>query len=172
MYEHYHYLGWVILHSTPLRLKSVKKLYLLMRRICPHTVHLANVYLATFFFFFSWKSRWQLSNLLYHISSLSSAKEFDEAGVAVWFVVLLFEAPFAEGFQAEVAHQMLWMKLGTHCSDTAPQDGLLACLAHTSSGLVVVSFTQGLSLMLKETPVHKWAIAFPTNKALRMPQNT
>lgn len=117
-----------------------------------------NVYLASFFLFFL--KSWQLSNLLYHLSSLSSAKEFDEAVVAVWFVVLLFEAAFAEGFQAEVAHQMLWMKLGTHCSDTAPQDGLLACLAHSSPGLVVVSFTQGLPLMLKETPVHKWAIAF------------
>jgi len=68
-----------------------------------------------------------------HLSSFFSAKEFDEAGVAVWFAVLLFEAALTKGFQAEVAHQMVWVKLGTHRSDTAPQDGLLACLAQAAS---------------------------------------
>lgn len=84
-----------------------------------------------------------------------SAEELEEARVAVRLVVLLLEAAFAQGFEAELTHEVLRVELGAHGGDAAAYDGLLARLAHAAAGLVVVRLTQRLALVLEEAPVHK-----------------
>lgn len=87
-------------------------------------------------------------------------KQLDEAGVAVGFALLLLKAAFAQGLQAEVAHQVVGVKLGPHGGDAAPQDGLLAGLAHAAAGLVVVGLTQRLTIMLEEAAIDEGTVAF------------
>lgn len=100
----------------------------------------------------------------------SSAKEFDEAGVAVGFVLLLLEAAFAQRFEAEVTHKVVGVKFGPHGSDTTAQDWLLAGLADTATRLVVMSLAQWLTLMFEEAAINKRAVALPTYKALWVPE--
>jgi len=92
-------------------------------------------------------------------SAVSSTEELDEAGMAVGFILLLLEAAFAQGLQAEVAHKVVGMEFGPHGCDTAAQDGLLASLAHAATGLVVVGLAQRLTLVFKEAAIHKGAVA-------------
>lgn len=101
---------------------------------------------------------------------MSSTKEFDEAGVAVRLVLLLLEAAFAQGLQAEVTHEVVGVEFGPHGSDAAAQDRLLAGLTHAAAGLVVVGLTQWLTLMFEEAAVDKGAVALPTYEALWVPQ--
>lgn len=77
--------------------------------------------------------------------------------MAVGLVVLLLEAAFAQGFEAELTHKVLRVELGTHGGDAAAHDGLLARLAHAATGLVVVCLTQRLALVLEEASIHKRA---------------
>lgn len=90
---------------------------------------------------------------------VSLTKEFDEAGVAVWFVLLLFEAALAQGLQAEVTHQVVGVEFSPHGGDTAAQDGLLAGLTHAAAGLMVMGLTQWLSLVFKEAAIDEGAVA-------------
>lgn len=90
--------------------------------------------------------------------------------MAVGLVLLLFETALAEGLEAEVAHQVVRVKFGTHGGDAAAQDGLLACLAHAAARLVVVGLAQRLALVLEEAAVDEGAVALPAHKALRVPQ--
>lgn len=101
---------------------------------------------------------------------VSSTKEFDETGVAVWLVLLLLEAAFAQRLQAEVTHKVVGVEFGPHGSDTAAQDWLLASLTHAATGLVVVGLTQRVALVFEEAAVHKGAVAFPTYEALWVPE--
>lgn len=101
---------------------------------------------------------------------MSSTKEFDEAGVAVGLVLLLLEAAFAQGLQAEVTHEVVGVELGAHGGDAAAQDGLLAGLTHAAAGLVVVRLAQGVSLVLEEATVDEGAVALPTYEALWVPE--
>lgn len=100
----------------------------------------------------------------------SSTKEFDEAGVAVGLVLLLLEAAFAQGLQAEVAHQVVGVELGPHGGDAAAQDGLLAGLTQGAAGLMVVGLTQRVTLVFKEAAVDEGAVALPTHEALWVPE--
>lgn len=77
--------------------------------------------------------------------------------MAVGLVVLLLEAAFAQGFEAELTHKVLRVELGAHGGDAAAHNGLLARLAHAATGLVVVRLTQRLALVLEEASVHKRA---------------
>lgn len=79
--------------------------------------------------------------------------------MAVGFVLLLFEASFAQGLKAEVTHKMVGVEFGSHCSDTAAQYRLLAGLAHAATRLVIVRLTQWLTLVFKEAAVNKRAVA-------------
>lgn len=90
---------------------------------------------------------------------MCSAKEFDEAGVAVGFVLLLLEAAFAQGLQAEVTHEVVRVEFGAHGSDAAAQDWLLAGLTHAPTGLVVVGLAQRLALVFEEAAVEEGAVA-------------
>lgn len=90
---------------------------------------------------------------------MSSTKEFDEAGVAVGLVLLLLEAAFAQGLQAEVTHEVVGVELGPHGGDAAAQDRLLAGLTHAAAGLVVVGLAQRLALVFEEAPVDEGAVA-------------
>lgn len=80
--------------------------------------------------------------------------------MAVGLVLLLLEAAFAQGLQAEVTHEVVRVELGPHSCDTAAQDRLLAGLTHTATGLVVVGFTQRLSLVFEEAAIDEGAVAF------------
>ena len=75
--------------------------------------------------------------------------------MAVGFVVLLFESAFVELFQAEGTDKVLRVELLGHCRYTASCDGLLTARAEGSTPLVVVHFTVGLAIVLKEASIHK-----------------
>lgn len=79
--------------------------------------------------------------------------------MAVRLVLLLLEAAFAQGLQAEVTHEMVGVEFGPHGGDTAAQDGLLAGLTHAATGLVVVGLAQRLPLVFEEAAVNKGAVA-------------
>lgn len=91
--------------------------------------------------------------------AVSSTKQFDEAGMAVGLVLLLLEAAFAQGLEAEVAHEVVGVEFGSHGSDAAAQDRLLAGLAHATTGLVVVGLTQRLTLVFEEAAIDEGAVA-------------
>lgn len=95
---------------------------------------------------------------------MSSTKELDEAGVAVGLVLLLLEAAFAQGLQAEVTHQVVGVELGPHGGDAAAQDRLLAGLTHAAPGLVVVGLAQRLTLVLEEAAVDERRVALLKNR--------
>lgn len=101
---------------------------------------------------------------------MTSAKQFDEAGVAVRLVLLLLEATFAERLQAEVTYEVVGVEFGAHSGDAAAQDGLLAGLTHAAAGLVVVGLAQWLTLVFEEAAVDEGAVALPTYEALRVPE--
>ena len=90
---------------------------------------------------------------------MCSTEQFDEAGVAVRLVLLLLEAAFAQGLQAEVTHEVVRVELGPHGGDAAAQDGLLAGLTHAAAGLVVVGLAQRLTLVFEEAAVDEGAVA-------------
>lgn len=75
--------------------------------------------------------------------------------MAVGFVVLLFESAFVELFQAEGTDKVLWMEFLGHGGDAASCDGLLTAGAEGATSFVVVHFTVGLAIVLKETSIHK-----------------
>lgn len=88
-----------------------------------------------------------------------SPKQLKEAGVAVWLVLLLFEATFAQRFKAKVTHKVVGVELGPHCCDAAAQDRLLAGMAHAPAALMVVGLAQRLAFVLKEAAINKWGVA-------------
>lgn len=90
---------------------------------------------------------------------MSSPKEFEEAGVAVWLVFLLFEAAFGQGLQAKVAHKVMGVELGPHGCDAAAQDGLLTVVTHAATGLVVVGLAQRFAFVFEEAAVDKGGVA-------------
>lgn len=90
---------------------------------------------------------------------MSSTKQFEEAGVAVWLVFLLFEAAFGQGLQAKVTHEVVGVELGPHGCDTAAQDWLLAVMTHAPTGLVVVGLTQRFTFVFEEAAVDKGGVA-------------
>lgn len=90
---------------------------------------------------------------------MSSTKQFEEARVAVWLVLLLFEAAFTQGLQAKVTHKVVGVELGPHGCDAAAQDGLLAGVAHAPTGLVVVGLAQGFAFVLEEAAVGEGGVA-------------
>lgn len=90
--------------------------------------------------------------------------------MAVGLLLLLLKAALAEGLQAEVADQVVWVELGPHGGDAAPQDGLLAGLAQAAPGLVVVGLTQGLAIVLEEAAVDEGAVALPADEAVGVPE--
>lgn len=89
----------------------------------------------------------------------SSTKQFEEAGVAVWLVLLLFEAAFGQGLQAKVTHKVVGVELGPHGCDAAAQDRLLAVMTHTPTGLVVVGLAQRFAFVFEEAAVDKGGVA-------------
>lgn len=93
------------------------------------------------------------------LNSNALTEQLDEAAVAVGFVVLFFKGAFVELFQAEGADKMLRVELLGHGRDTAACDGLLTAGAEGAAALVVVHFTVGLAIVLKETSIHKWGKA-------------
>lgn len=90
---------------------------------------------------------------------MSSTKQFEEAGVAVWLVFLLFEAAFGQGLQAKVTHEVVGVELGPHGCDAAAQDGLLAVVTHAPAGLVVVGLAQRFTFVFEEAAVDKGGVA-------------
>lgn len=90
---------------------------------------------------------------------VSSTKQFEEAGVAVWLVFLLFEAAFGQGLQAKVTHEVVGVELGPHGCDTAAQDWLLAVMTHAATGLVVVGLAQRFTFVFEEAAVDKGGVA-------------
>lgn len=90
---------------------------------------------------------------------LPSTKQFDEAGVAVGFVLLLLEASLAQRLQAEVTHEVVGVELGAHGGDAAAKDGLLAGLAQAPARLVVVGLAQWFALVFEEAAVDKGGVA-------------
>lgn len=90
--------------------------------------------------------------------------------MAVGFVVLFFKGALVELFQAEGADKVLRVELLGHGCDAASRDGLLTAGAEGATTLMVVHFTVGLAIVLKEASVHKWGEALPANKTLRMPK--
>lgn len=90
---------------------------------------------------------------------MSSTKQFEEAGVAVWLVFLLFEAAFGQGLQAKVTHEVVGVELGPHGCDAAAQDWLLAVMTHAPTGLVVVGLTQRFTFVFEEAAVDKGGVA-------------
>lgn len=100
----------------------------------------------------------------------SLTEQLDEAAVAVGFVVLFFKGAFVELFQAEGADKVLRVELLGHGCDAASCDGLLTAGAEGATALMVVHFTVGLAIVLKETAIHKRGEALPANKTLRMPK--
>ena len=82
-------------------------------------------------------------------------EQLDEAAVAVGFVILLFEGAFVELFQAEGADKVLRVELLGHGRDAAASDGLLTAGAEGAAALVVVHFTVGLPVVLKEASIYK-----------------
>lgn len=97
-------------------------------------------------------------------------EQLDEAAVAVGFVVLFFKGAFVELLEAEGADKVLRVELLGHGRDAAACDGLLTAGTKGAASLVVVHFTVGLAVMLKETSIHKWGEALPANKTLGMPE--
>lgn len=85
----------------------------------------------------------------------SLVKQFDEATLAVGFVVLLFERAFVELFQAEGADEVLRVELLGHGRDAAARDGLLTAGAERAAALVVVHLAVRPAVMLEEASVHK-----------------
>lgn len=90
--------------------------------------------------------------------------------MAVGLVVLLFEGAFVELFEAEGTDKMLRVELARHGCDAAACDWLLAARAERAALLMIVDLAERTSTMLKETAIHKRRIAFPANKAFRVPQ--
>lgn len=90
---------------------------------------------------------------------MSSTKQFEEAGVTVWLVFLLFEAAFGQGLQAKVTHKVVGVELGAHGCDAAAQDWLLAVMAHAPTGLVVVGLAQRFAFVFEEAAVDKGGVA-------------
>lgn len=90
---------------------------------------------------------------------LSSTTQFEEAGVAVLLVLLLFEAAFAQGFQAKMTHKVVGVELGPHGRDAAAQDWLLAGMTHAPTGLVVVGLAQRFAFVLEEAAINKGGVA-------------
>lgn len=90
---------------------------------------------------------------------MSSTAQFEEAGVAVLLVFLLFEAAFAQGFQAKVTHKVVGVELGPHGCDAAAEDWLLAGMTHAPTGLVVVGLAQGFAFVFEEAAIDKGGVA-------------
>lgn len=86
--------------------------------------------------------------------------------MAVRLVLLLFEAAFAQGLQAEVAHEVVGVEFGPHGGDAAAQDWLLAGLAKAPTGLVIVGLTQRFTLVFEEAAVDKGAVALLKTKGV------
>lgn len=79
--------------------------------------------------------------------------------MAVLLVLLLFEAAFAQGFQAKVTHKVVGVELGAHGRDAAAQDWLLAGVTHAPAGLVVVGLAQRFAFVLEEAAVDEGGVA-------------
>lgn len=75
--------------------------------------------------------------------------------MAVGLIILLLKCAFVELLEAEGTDKVLWVELLGHGCDTAARDGLLAARAEGAAALVVVHFTVGLAVVLKETSIHK-----------------
>lgn len=95
---------------------------------------------------------------------MSSTKQLDEAGVAVGLVLLLLEAAFAQGPQAEVTHKVVGVEFSPHGGDAAAQDWLLAGLTHAPTRLMVVGLTQRFTLVFEEAAVDKGCVALLKKK--------
>lgn len=89
----------------------------------------------------------------------SLTEQLHKAAVAVRFVVLFFKGAFVELLEAEGTDKVLRVELLGHGCDAAACDGLLTAGAKGAASLVVVHFTVGLAVMLKETSIHKWGEA-------------
>lgn len=90
---------------------------------------------------------------------MSLPKQLKEAGMAVWLVLLLFEAAFAQRFKAKVTHKVVGVELGPHGCDAAAQDRLLAGVAHAPATLMVVGLAQRLAFVLEEAAIDKGGVA-------------
>lgn len=91
--------------------------------------------------------------------STSLTEQLDEAAMAVGFVVLFFKGAFVELFEAEGTDKVLRVEFLRHGRDTATCDWLLTAGAEGATALVVVHFTVGLAVVLKETAIYKWSEA-------------
>lgn len=83
------------------------------------------------------------------------AEEFDEAALAVGFVVLLFEGSLVQLLQAEGADEMLGMELLAHGWDAAARDGFLTAGTQRPPAGVIMNLTVRLPVVLEETAVYE-----------------
>lgn len=97
-------------------------------------------------------------------------EQFDEAAVAVRFVVLFFKGSFVELLQTEGTHKVLGVKLFGHGCDAASCDWFLTAGAERASTFMVMHFTVRLAVVLEETSIHKRGEALPANKTLGVPE--
>lgn len=97
-------------------------------------------------------------------------EQFNEAAVAVGFVILLFEGSLVELLQAKRAHKVLRVKLFSHGCDAATGDGLLAARAQRPPPLVVVRLAVRLALVIEEAAINEGRETFPADEAFGMPE--
>lgn len=106
----------------------------------------------------------------HYICTHHLTEKFNEAAVAVGFVILLFEGSLVELLQAKGAHKVLWVKLFAHGCDAAAGDGLLAAGAQRTPPLVVVRLTVRLALVIEEAAINERREALPADEAFGMPE--
>lgn len=86
-------------------------------------------------------------------------KQFLKTSMAVRFVILFFEGPLIELFQAKGAHKMLWMELLEHGGYAPAGNRLVASGTQWPTFCMVVRFTVWLTFVVKELATNEWHTA-------------
>lgn len=88
--------------------------------------------------------------------------------MAIWLVVLLFESSLVELLQTKCAHKVLWVEFTMHGGDASAGNGLLTAITQSTPPSMVVHFTVGSAIMLKETPTRECLVTFLESKVFQM----
>lgn len=91
--------------------------------------------------------------------SRTSAKELEEAGLAVGLGAVLLEGALGQRAQAEGTDKVLGVEAPRHGGDAAPGDGAPAPAAQRPAALVVVALTVGAAPVLEEAALRKGRVA-------------
>jgi len=83
------------------------------------------------------------SDLTRCFSVLSFTKKFNEALMAVWFVILFLESSLVQLLEAERAHKVFLVKLLAHGADATTCNWFLTSSAQRSTLAMVVRLTIG-----------------------------